>query len=321
MRVLSPIAPRVGGVHQAPLFVFYGASAMAKLTDVMGRPFSGIVPYCVVGLVTDNVDPDELARIQVKFPTLHEEPLSFWLRQVSPNAGKERGLYSLPEKEDEVLVIFMQGSHDVGVIIGQFWNGVDIPPQECKDALPTSSKTWTSGKWSTAKFTDGTTDLAKNDRRFWKSRSGHLFVFDDSDGKETVQIWDNSHTLCLAFDTAESLITLTNEKGDIHIRTKTDLYLEAGNDIKVYAGNNIEGESKMDTKHEAGMKIEVESKMDTKFKAGMNFKVEATMNFEVKASLVAKLEGSLNFEAKGGLMAKVEGGAMTQVKGGIVMIN
>ena len=27
--------------------------------------------------------------------------------------------------DDEVLVVFMQGSQDVGVIIGQFWNGVD----------------------------------------------------------------------------------------------------------------------------------------------------------------------------------------------------
>ena len=60
------------------------------------------MPFAVVGIVTDNVDPDELGRIQVKFPTLHEEPLSFWLRQISPNAGAERGLYALPEIDDEL---------------------------------------------------------------------------------------------------------------------------------------------------------------------------------------------------------------------------
>src|SRR5678815_571610 len=100
---------------------------MAKLTDFLGRPFSGTVPTAVVGLVTENVDPDELGRVKVKFPTLHEEPQSFWLRIASPNAGKERGLYAVPEKEDEVLVLFMQGSQDVGLIIGQFWNGKDVP--------------------------------------------------------------------------------------------------------------------------------------------------------------------------------------------------
>jgi uncharacterized protein involved in type VI secretion and phage assembly len=294
---------------------------MAKVTNLLGAPHSGLVPYAVVGIVDDNVDPDELGRIKVKFPTLHEEPLSFWLRQISPNGGKERGFYALPEKEDEVLVIFMQGSHDVGIIIGQFWNGVDIPPQECKDTLPGSKKTDTGGKISKDKFSDGSTNLDKNDRRFWKSRSGHLFVFDDSDGKESVQIWDKSHKLALVFDTKDSRIVLSNSSGDIHIRAKTDLYLEAGGNINWQAGQNIEGESGQDTKHKAGMKYELESGQDSKFKAGMNFKIEAKMSFEVKASMNAKIEGSMNFEAKGGIQAKLEGSAMAMVKGGMVMIN
>ena len=68
---------------------------MAKLVDAAGRPHSGVVSYPVVALVVDNDDPDELGRVQVKFPTLHEEPISFWLRQVSPNGGKHRGMYAL----------------------------------------------------------------------------------------------------------------------------------------------------------------------------------------------------------------------------------
>lgn len=294
---------------------------MAKLTDMMGRPHSGLLPYAVVGIVTDNVDPDELGRIQVKFPTLHEEPLSFWLRQVSPNAGVERGLYALPEIDDEVLVIFMQGSHDVGVIIGQFWNGVDKPPPECKDGLPGSGAMHKGTKWSKDVFSDGSSDLSNNDRRFWKSRSGHLFVFDDTSGSETIQIWDKSHNLALVFDSSNNRIVLANKSGDIHIRCQNDLFLEAGNDIKWYAGNNIEGESGMDTKHKAGMNYEMESGMDTKFKAGMNFKIEASMNFEAKASMNATVEGSMMFQAKGGIQASLEGSAMAKVQGGIVMIN
>lgn len=176
---------------------------MAKMTDMMGRPHSGMVPFCVVGIVTDNVDPDELGRIQCKFPTLHEEPMSFWLRQSSPNAGKERGMYALPEKEDEVLVVFMQGTQDVGVILGQFWNGVDVPPAEAKAGLPGPAATHAMS-WSKDTFTDGSKDLASNDRRFWKSRSGHLLVFDDTGGAESVQIWDKSHKLAFVFDTTES---------------------------------------------------------------------------------------------------------------------
>ncbi len=277
---------------------------MAKLTDFLGRPHSGLVPFAVSAIVVDNVDPDELARIQVKFPTLDQEPVSYWLRQSSPNAGKERGLYALPEIDDEVLVIFMQGSQDVGIIIGQFWNGIDIPPQECKDALPGEGKTHAM-TWSADTFSDGTTDLEKNDRRFWKSRSGHLFVFDDSDGKESVQIWDGTHTLALVFDTADSRILLTNSTGDIHIRTETDLYLEAGNDIKWKAGNDLKGE--------AGNDIDEHAMNNYKFKADTNVTMESGAAWKQKS-------GS-SMDLKAGAAGSFKAGPMITIKAGLVKIN
>lgn len=295
---------------------------MAKVTDGLGRPHSGQVQFAVVGLVVDNVDPDELGRIKVKFPTLHQEPVSFWLRQISPNAGKERGLYALPEVEDEVLVAFMQGSHDTGVIIGQFWNGVDKPPTEAKDGLPGPGKTEVSNTtFSTDTFTDGSKDLASNDRRFWRSRSGHLMVFDDTGGAETVQIWDKDHKMAFVFDSTESRILLTNNDGDLHIRTKNDLYIEAGNDIKWRAHNNIEGESGNDTKHVVKNNWTVETTSNSKLKTGANFDIEAGSNLTVKGQMNTKIEGGVAFEAKGGATAKLSGGAMTEVTGGMVKIN
>ncbi len=293
---------------------------MAQLTDPSGRPHSGIVPYPVPAVVTDNDDPDKLGRIKVKFPTLHGEPFSFWIRQVSPNAGKERGLYALPEKGDEVLVLFMLGSQDIGVIIGQFWNGVDIPPAEAIGGMPKPADLW-AGQWSKDKFTAGSTDDADNDRRFWRSRSGHLLAFDDTKGSETVHLWDKSHKLALVFDTANSAIFLSNSGGDIHVRAKNDLYLEAGNNMKVKIAKDLQLEAGMNTKWKAGMDHTFEAGMNAKHKAGMNYEIEAGMNFKAKASLAAKIEGSLTFDAKGGLSAKLEGGAMAAVKGGIVTIN
>ena len=295
---------------------------MAKVTDLFGRPHSGVVSHAVIGIVTDNVDPEELGRIKVKFPCLDGEPESYWLRQVSPNGGAERGLYALPEVDDEVLVVFLQGSQDVGVIIGQFWNGVDKPPTECKDGLPGASKTTISGaSKSSDTFGDGSTNLDKNDRRFWKSRSGHLLVFDDTDGSESVQIWDKSHKLSLVFDAANGLVTLANSDGDMHIRTAGDLYLEAGGNLVWHAGQNIEGESGMDTTHKAGQNYQLEAGMEAKMESGMDFKVEAGMNLTMKASMNATVEGSMNFEGKGGIQATLQGSAMGVVKGGIVMIN
>ena len=232
---------------------------MAKITDLQGRPHSGIVPYAVVAIVTDNVDPDELGRIQVKFPTLHEEPLSFWLRQVAPMAGKDPGVYALPEIEDEVLVIFLQGSHDVGIIIGQFWNGVDLPPPEAKDAMPTTGDQDTGATWSTDTFTEGSKSLDDNDRRFWKSRAGALVAFDDTEGSESLQLWDKDHALSLVFDTSTQRIILANTKGDLHVRTKGDLYLEAGGEVKMKAKADITIDSDANIMVKAATKATVDA--------------------------------------------------------------
>lgn len=293
---------------------------MGQLTDRSGRPSSGTVQSTVVGIVTDNVDPEELGRIKVKYPTLPGEPESHWLRQVAPMGGQERGLYALPEVNDEVLVMFMQGSQDVGVIVGQFWNGVDKPPTEAKDGMPTPGDSGALER-STDEFTQGSTDLSANDRRFWRSRSGHLIAMDDTGGAETIQIWDKEHVLALVFDSVEQRILLTNSQGDIHIRTKNDLYLEAGNDMIVTAKNNFDLLVHNDMLVNVDMNMTFESGMESSWKAGMNFKVEATQNFEAKATMDAKIEGTMNFEAKGNIAATLQGSAQAVVKGGIVMIN
>ncbi len=293
---------------------------MSRPTDRTGSPSSGTYPTNMVGIVVDNVDPEELGRIKVKFPTLPEEPTSFWLRQVSPMAGKERGLYALPEKDDEVLVCFMQGSQNVGVIVGQFWNGVDIPPQECKDAMPVPGDTGALER-SVDEFNDGSKSLDSNDRRFWKSRSGHLFVFDDTGGAETIQVWDHTHTLALVFDSTDKRILLTNSEGDIHIRTKTDLYLEAGNDIIVTAKNNLDTLVHNDMITKVDMNIETEAGMDITEKAGMNISIDAGMNYDCHAAMNATTKADVNATMEGGVQANVKGGAMTTVKGGVVMIN
>ncbi|MFT7520307.1 MAG: hypothetical protein ACI9MC_002452, partial [Kiritimatiellia bacterium] len=162
----------------------------------------------------------------------------------------------------------------------------------------------------------------KNDRRFWRSRSGHLIVMDDSDGKESVQVWDKAHNLALIFDTAEERIVLCNSKGDLHIRAKNDLYLEAGNDMKVKVGNNYDTEIKVTSTWIAGQDMETEAKKGkSSHKSKMDYKVDAGMNFDVKAKMDAKIEGSMNFVGKGGIDAKLEGGATATVKGAMVNIN
>jgi uncharacterized protein involved in type VI secretion and phage assembly len=86
-------------------------------------------PGVVTGIVKSFDDPDGEGRIQVEFPWLGDGQRSGWAPVAVPLAGKERGMYFMPEPEDEVLVAFEQGDFDHPFIIGFLWNGVDRPPE------------------------------------------------------------------------------------------------------------------------------------------------------------------------------------------------
>jgi uncharacterized protein involved in type VI secretion and phage assembly len=286
-----------------------------------GGPRAGEMQGVVMAKVVDNVDPEEYGRIKVKLVTTHNEAETFWAWQLAPMTGKERGFYTLPEKDDTVLVAFIQGSQDNAVILGALWNGKDIPPQEAKDALPGPDKTLVDGAAeATEKFTQGTQDLAGNDRRFWKSRSGHLFVFDDSNGAETVQIWDKTHTLSIAFDSTKKLITIANTEGDIEIRSKGNMVLEAMLDMHIRSAKNVTVYSGQNTDHTVQQSYTLTTQQENKLTSTGATTITGTQGATMKSDMTATVEGSVQTNVKGG-MTSVSGTSMTEVKGGVVKIN
>ncbi len=147
----------------------------------------------VIGIVTNNQDPEGLGRVKVRFPWLSSDHESGWARVAAPMAGNDRGFYTLPEVDDEVLVAFEHGRVDYPYVLGALWNGKDKPP--------------------------ASNDDGKNNSRVFKSRSGHIVRLDDTDGSEKIEIIDAKGTESLVFDTAANTITLTAEK-DVVIESK-----------------------------------------------------------------------------------------------------
>lgn len=184
----------------------------------------------VIGIVTNNQDPDKLGRVKVKFPWLSNENESFWARIATPMAGKERGIYFLPEVDDEVLVIFEHGDMRFPYVIGALWNGKDSPP--------------------------ATNDDGKNNLRVIKSRSGHIIRLNDEEGKEKIEIIDKSEKNSLVFDTANNTITITSDK-DINLKaSQGTIKLEAQKiEIKSSSDTKIEASAGMDIKANATMNI------------------------------------------------------------------
>ncbi|HEU4347322.1 MAG TPA: phage baseplate assembly protein V, partial [Actinoplanes sp.] len=99
---------------------------LADLTGTGGgrRGWGGLV----VGIVTNNDDPEKLGRVRVQFPTLSATDESAWARVATPGGGSSRGLQWIPEVDDEVLVGFELDDHSRPVVIGGLWNRTDVPP-------------------------------------------------------------------------------------------------------------------------------------------------------------------------------------------------
>lgn len=203
-----------------------------SITDVLeqGRRSESKIYGVVVGIVTNNKDPEELGRVKVKLPRISGEDESHWARITSFMAGKERGAFFLPEVNDEVLVAFEHGDINMPHVIGSLWNGVDKPPETNSDG--------------------------KNNIRVIKSRSGHIIRLNDKGGEEKIEIIDKSEKNSIEISTKDNKITIKTEK-DIEIKAPNGkLVIEAKDiEIKSTASTKVEAGAGMDLKASANMNI------------------------------------------------------------------
>ena len=230
--------------------------------ESQGRVITGVV----IGIVTNNQDPEGLGRVKVKFPWRGESDESYWARIATLMAGKERGTFFLPEVGDEVLVAFDHGDIDHPYVIGALWNGVDKPPETNADG--------------------------KNNIRKIKSRSGHEIIFDDnSEGKkEKLELHTNAgHTIVLD-DSAGK------EKMEIHTKAGHTILLDDSPgkekiEIKDKTGNNS---IKIDSVQNA---ITISSQMKLTLKAqAIDIESGGMMNIKSGGMMGIKSSGILNIQ-------------------------
>ena len=182
--------------------------------ETTGKPTGGLV----IGIVTDNADPDGQGRVKVKYPWLTPDHASDWARVVSAGGGDQRGIEFLPEINDEVLVGFEQGDVHHPYILGGLWNGQDKPPAD-------KSKVVSGGKVQ---------------QRVIRSRVGHTITLDDSDGSAGITIADkNGNTVVIDSNNNKLEITI---KGDIEVKSQGKISLKAQSQIEISGmGVKIDG--------------------------------------------------------------------------------
>jgi len=238
----------------------------------------------VVGQVTDLNDPDGLARIKVKYPTLWasgSECESNWARLVTPMAGAERGIEFIPEIHDEVLVAFENNDVNHPYILGSLWDARDKPP------LPT-----------TEAVKGGTVN-----KRIIKSRSGHTIILDDSKGEEEISIIDKTEDNSIVIKSSDNSISI-NSKADITIEGKANLTLK-GKTVSIEATQGGDMSLK-------GNKVNLEAMTKATLKGSTGLDVDGGPSLNIKSVGKTTVEGT---------QTSLKGSAMTEITGGMVTIN
>jgi phage baseplate assembly protein V len=169
-----------------------------------------------IGVVTNNKDPDGLGRVKTSLPWMADQVETDWARVVTPMAGSGRGLYFLPEVNDEVLVAFEHGNPDTPYVLGGLWNGKDKPPESNSDG--------------------------KNDRRAIRSRSGNVIRLSDTAGDAKIEIIDSSGKNTIVISAKDNSITITAD-GDVTVQSNNGKLKLSGKGVEITSTSTVKIEA------------------------------------------------------------------------------
>jgi len=80
------------------------------------------------GKVENNVDPQQLGRIQVSCPSVLGEGTISWATPSAPYAGSGVGFFAIPPVRANVWVEFEAGNTELPIWSGCFWEDKELPP-------------------------------------------------------------------------------------------------------------------------------------------------------------------------------------------------
>lgn len=165
-------------------------------------------PGVVTAIVTNINDPEGMGRVKLKYTWMDDQLETHWARVVTVGAGDQRGIYWLPEVNDEVVVAFEHGDFNRPYVMGSVWNGKDKAPEAIGDVVA-------GGKVV---------------RRTMKTRTGHIIRLSDKPGDEFIEIIDSKTNNQIRLDTTKNSLT---------IDTKGNMTIKASGNIDVNATGNL----------------------------------------------------------------------------------
>ena len=206
----------------------------------------------VVGIVTNNKDPEGLGRVRVRYPMLGVGHEGWWARVVAPSAGTRRGLLMVPQVNDEVLIAFEHGDDQRPYVIGSVWSATKKPQELVHQ--------------------DGSFAL-RSDKQLLLESAEAMTLTGDKDFAVTVG--------------GNAKVTTRERKGDgpgnVTIDAKADATMKSGGNAKVDAGTSANVIAAAEVKIKAGTQLTIEGGGAISIKG-------ATV--EINASTMMKLSGA-----------------------------
>jgi uncharacterized protein involved in type VI secretion and phage assembly len=157
----------------------------------------------IVAAVGDDKHPGE---VRLRFDWFDPQMETEWCRICNPYAGNGYGTVWHPEKDDEVLVAFMQGDMRWPIVLGGLYNGKDRPPTARSPDL--DQKMWRTKGGHELLMDDTSSQL----RVRLKTKAGHSVDLDDQGKKVTVK---SSSGQSVTLDDGGSKITVQTSGGQI----------------------------------------------------------------------------------------------------------
>jgi uncharacterized protein involved in type VI secretion and phage assembly len=225
----------VSGRAERSLLGLTSGGATNDLHRAGGPPVYGVV----IATVTDVNDPDDLGRVKLQFPWLCEEYESWWARVAQLGAGANRGAVWLPEVNDEVLVAFEHGDTRRPYVVGQLYNGVDLP--ELGDGL-----------------IDGGSGAVK--RRGFVSKLGHRLTFLDDQSKSGIALLSADNSLRVSLNQTGTTIKV-HADGSVEINGSQQVSITSDGAVSIQAGSTLELKGKSGVTIDGGPQVSVSGQM------------------------------------------------------------
>lgn len=235
-----------------------------------------------IGVVKKNWDKDHQGMVQVELIMGEKgKKTTGWIRVMQPYTGNSYGNYFLPEVGTEVVIGFINGDVNEGIVLGCLWNNVDkIPANTAND---------------------------KNSQKLIQTKGGHKILFDETKDKEKIQI-QTKKEMDITLDDKDNKITVKDQKGEnsIEIDGKNGkITLKAKKQISL----NVNGKDVL-VIGDSGKKASI--------KAG-TVEINASQKLDVQGSSTSIQGNSIKLSSKGN--CNVESKAMMQIKGAMVKLN